>query len=107
MTAGGDTGIMMMMSVIPAAGAIIAIVALWFYQLDEETVTNMSAELAKRRAREPHSDAAFPLQPVSPLMAAATRLTPASGFDDTVIPESDAGQISRPAPSSGISTPAP
>ena len=42
-------GIMMMMSFIPTVGAIIAIVALWFYRLDEDTVTQMSAELELRR----------------------------------------------------------
>ena len=42
-------GIMMMMSFIPAVGAVIAIVALWFYKLDEGTVTQMCAELEVRR----------------------------------------------------------
>ena len=46
-------GIMLMMSFIPAVGAIIAIAALWFYELDEATVKVMSAELSARRANEP------------------------------------------------------
>ena len=46
-------GIMLMMSIIPTAGAIIAIAALWFYELDEETVKKMTHELEQRRSREP------------------------------------------------------
>jgi GPH family glycoside/pentoside/hexuronide:cation symporter len=46
-------GIMMMMSVIPAAGAIVAVAALWFYRLDEPTVAKMTAELEERRGGEP------------------------------------------------------
>jgi glycoside/pentoside/hexuronide:cation symporter, GPH family len=42
-------GIMMMMSFIPTMGAVIAIVALWFYGLDEDTVKQMSHELEVRR----------------------------------------------------------
>ncbi len=45
-------GIMLMMSVIPAVGAVIAMAALWFYELDEPTVRRMTADLALRRARE-------------------------------------------------------
>ena len=46
-------GIMMMMSIIPSVGAVIAVAALWFYELDEPKVLRMSADLAARRAREP------------------------------------------------------
>jgi glycoside/pentoside/hexuronide:cation symporter, GPH family len=42
-------GIMMMMSFIPTLGAVIAVIALWFYRLDETTVTQMTAELEVRR----------------------------------------------------------
>lgn len=45
-------GIMLMMSIIPTIGAVIAIVALWFYKLDEATVEKMAAELAERRGEE-------------------------------------------------------
>ena len=45
-------GIKLMMSWIPAAGALIAIVALWYYTLDEATVDQMGRELEERRARE-------------------------------------------------------
>ncbi len=56
-------GIMMMMSIIPAVGAIIAIIALWFYKLDEETVKVMGAELALRRAHTAHPADPSALQP--------------------------------------------
>ena len=49
-------GIMLMMSIIPTAGALLAIAALWFYKLDEDTVNTMSAELAERRARTAGAD---------------------------------------------------
>jgi GPH family glycoside/pentoside/hexuronide:cation symporter len=48
-------GIMLMMSIIPAIGAIVAIVALWFYDLDEPTVKTMTAELTERRASTPQA----------------------------------------------------
>jgi GPH family glycoside/pentoside/hexuronide:cation symporter len=48
-------GIMLMMSFIPAIGAVIAIAALWFYDLDRATVKQMTAELAERRSREPQA----------------------------------------------------
>ena len=41
------------MSMIPTAGAPIAIVALWFYPLDEDTVTQVTEELKLRRDGEP------------------------------------------------------
>ena len=46
-------GIMLMVSIIPAVAAIIAIIALWFYELDEAKVEQMSAELAARRGPKP------------------------------------------------------
>jgi exo-beta-1,3-glucanase (GH17 family) len=95
-------GIMLMMSVIPAAGAIIAIVALWFYQLDEATVKTMSDELAKRRAREPQGDDASALQPVSPRAVPAPLSATASEFVDTIISESSAQQVLRAAPSAPL-----
>jgi GPH family glycoside/pentoside/hexuronide:cation symporter len=45
-------GIMMMMSWIPTIGAVIAIIALWFYRLDEDTVAQMGRELNERRERD-------------------------------------------------------
>lgn len=56
-TAHTVNGIMLMMSVIPAAGAAVAMAALWFYELDEDTVTQMGTELAARRARDPAAQA--------------------------------------------------
>ncbi|HUX82113.1 MAG TPA: glycoside-pentoside-hexuronide (GPH):cation symporter [Halothiobacillus sp.] len=46
-------GIMMMMSVIPAVGSLIAMAALWFYELDEAMVKKMSSELAIMRGKKP------------------------------------------------------
>ncbi len=45
-------GILLMMSIIPSVGALIAVAALWFYDLDEPTVVEMTAELETRRALE-------------------------------------------------------
>jgi sugar (glycoside-pentoside-hexuronide) transporter len=58
-------GIMMMMSIIPTVGALIAIAALWFYELDENMVSQMTRELQERRAREPQAIVAAPLEPVT------------------------------------------
>ena len=61
-------GIRLMTSFIPAIGAILAVVALWFYELDEATVEIMGAELAARRGRAPAStqDAAQALTVTTP-----------------------------------------
>jgi glycoside/pentoside/hexuronide:cation symporter, GPH family len=53
-----ENGIMLMMSIIPAVGAIAAAAALFFYELDEPTVKRMTDELAKRRAEEPQGEGA-------------------------------------------------
>jgi exo-beta-1,3-glucanase (GH17 family) len=42
-------GIMLMVSIIPAVFAIVAVVALWFYEIDEPVVERMAADLEKRR----------------------------------------------------------
>ena len=63
-------GLKLMMSFIPAAGAVLAIVALWFYPLDEATVERMSLELEERRARQgiaPRSPLSLPLYAGDPL----------------------------------------
>jgi GPH family glycoside/pentoside/hexuronide:cation symporter len=44
-------GIMLMMSVIPAVAAVLAVAALWFYELDEDIVATMGRELAARRGQ--------------------------------------------------------
>lgn len=43
-------GIILMVSVIPAVAAVIAVVGLWFYELDEPLVQRIGADLAARRA---------------------------------------------------------
>jgi GPH family glycoside/pentoside/hexuronide:cation symporter len=45
-------GILLMTSIIPAIGALIAAVALWFYEIDEPTVARMAADLTRRRGSE-------------------------------------------------------
>jgi sugar (glycoside-pentoside-hexuronide) transporter len=67
-------GLKLMMSFIPAAGALLAIAALWFYPLDEATVERMARELEARRAREglaPRSPLSLPLFATDPLGAVA------------------------------------
>ncbi len=46
-------GIVLMMSIIPAVAAVAAVAALWFYEIDEDTVKRMSADLEARRGPEP------------------------------------------------------
>jgi GPH family glycoside/pentoside/hexuronide:cation symporter len=60
-------GILLMMSVIPAIAAVAAVAALWFYEIDEETVKQMSADLEARRGPEPVEGDV----PVTPAAAAA------------------------------------
>lgn len=65
-------GLRLMMSWIPAAGALLAIVALWFYPLDEATVERMSLELERRRAGTDVPASQAPYSPLSqPLRQAA------------------------------------
>jgi len=59
-------GIVLMMSVIPAVAAVAAVAALWFYEIDEETVKRMSADLEARRGPEPVEG----VMPASPLPTA-------------------------------------
>jgi sugar (glycoside-pentoside-hexuronide) transporter len=51
-------GIILMMTVIPSVGAIIAIMALWFYELDKATVEQMTTDLVARRVRTPRGELA-------------------------------------------------
>ncbi len=104
-------GIMLMMSFIPTVGAVIAVAALWFYELDETTVQKMSAELEIRRAGAapevppptPHSPAvaavstvAPPLRPAAPFPSPTqeTRMSP----QVTPPPAPDAARASPSAP---------
>lgn len=65
-------GIMLMMSLIPTVGAVLAVAALWFYELDEPTVERMSRELAQRRGAAPQADGSpEPLVPSSTATPAA------------------------------------
>jgi GPH family glycoside/pentoside/hexuronide:cation symporter len=57
-------GIVLMMSVIPAIAAVAAVAALWFYEIDEETVKRMSADLEARRGPEP-VEGVVPVAPVA------------------------------------------
>jgi sugar (glycoside-pentoside-hexuronide) transporter len=66
-------GIVLMMSVIPAIAAVAAVVALWFYEIDEETVKRMSADLEARRGPEP-IEGVMPATPVLPTALPAAAL---------------------------------
>ena len=103
-------GIMMMMSIIPTAGALLAIAALWFYKLDEATVTALSAELAVRRASTaapstaPESpgtargDEAALVLPRAPTASAAAD-TPARSASPPQVPTAMPDTAPRPSPS--------
>jgi GPH family glycoside/pentoside/hexuronide:cation symporter len=56
-------GIVLMMSMIPAIAAVAAVAALWFYEIDEATVQQMSVDLATRRGKEPLGAAAVAVSP--------------------------------------------
>jgi GPH family glycoside/pentoside/hexuronide:cation symporter len=66
-------GIVMMMSIIPAIAAIAAVAALWFYEIDEEMVQRMSADLEARRGPEP-VEGVMPVAPVLPTALPAAAL---------------------------------
>ncbi len=66
-------GIIMMMSVIPAIAAVAAVAALWFYEIDEDTVKKMSADLEARRGPEP-VEGVMPATPVLPAAVPATAI---------------------------------
>jgi sugar (glycoside-pentoside-hexuronide) transporter len=67
-------GIVLMMSVIPAIAAVVAVAALWFYEIDEETVKRMSADLEARRGPEP-VEGVMPATPVLPTALPAAAIT--------------------------------
>ena len=70
-------GIVMMMSVIPAVAAVIAVAALWFYEIDEDTVKRMSADLEARRGAGPDEAVAAAPLPSTGLQAGAPTAQPA------------------------------
>jgi GPH family glycoside/pentoside/hexuronide:cation symporter len=63
-------GIVMMMSIIPAIAAIAAVAALWFYEIDEDTVKRMSADLEARRGPEPDTESVEAMAAVPPVLGA-------------------------------------
>jgi glycoside/pentoside/hexuronide:cation symporter, GPH family len=52
-SAGAQHGIALMMSFIPAAGSVLAMIALWFYPLTEPKMKAIEAELTARRGGQP------------------------------------------------------
>ena len=71
-------GIVLMMSVIPAVAAVAAVAALWFYEIDEETVQRMSADLTARRGAEAGGDSPGAAPDVSPLAPSVARVEDAA-----------------------------
>lgn len=71
-------GLKLMMSWIPAAGALLAIVALWFYPLDEGTVDRMGRELERRRAGTASDEATDAAPAVAASIADGSRSEPAT-----------------------------
>jgi sugar (glycoside-pentoside-hexuronide) transporter len=75
-------GIIMMMSIIPAIAAVAAVAALWFYEIDEDTVKRMSSDLEERRKGGSAGDgteAAEVAPSVTPAFAAAVPPLVAAG----------------------------
>jgi GPH family glycoside/pentoside/hexuronide:cation symporter len=94
-------GIKLMMSFIPAVGAVIAVIALWFYELDEEMVTRMSKDLSDRRAQDRQSTS-------EPYPQVAQHQTAVSGDASRVVqPHSAFGSSSGSRPVMQSLNPAP
>jgi len=96
-------GIVLMMSVIPAIAAVAAVAALWFYEIDEETVKRMSADLEARRGPEP-VEGVVPAAPVAspglPAFAIVEHPEVAVGRSASDLPETETpGPARRAAPS--------
>lgn len=109
-------GIVLMMSLIPAAAAVIAVAALWFYELDKSTVERMTAELQARRSRPDGLEAPNDRTPPkpdatrSPGRAATTVAARASAAGRTAMPSGTgsvrAGERAHPsAPRTGVTPP--
>ena len=43
-------GIMLMVSIIPAVAALIAVAALWFYEIDEKLIHLIASDLEQRKS---------------------------------------------------------
>ena len=69
-------GIVMMMSIIPAIAAVAAVAALWFYEIDEDTVKKMSSDLETRRKDGPDGDRATAADVVPPVTPAFVPAVP-------------------------------
>jgi GPH family glycoside/pentoside/hexuronide:cation symporter len=80
-------GIVLMMSVIPAIAAVAAVAALWFYEIDEDMVKRMSADLEARRGPEPDGE---PLPAAAVATPAVASLVQAVAPTVEVEPERDA-----------------
>ena len=52
-TLASQTGIVLLMSVIPAAFALLAVIIMFFYKLDNKTLLQVQSELAARKAQQP------------------------------------------------------
>ncbi len=75
-------GLIMMASVIPACGAALAVLALFFYEIDEPTVRRMGGELDRMRHAREQAGAqqdATPRVPSAPSGGGCVPLLPVSG----------------------------
>jgi sugar (glycoside-pentoside-hexuronide) transporter len=79
-------GIMLMTSIIPALGAAVAVVGLWFYEIDEAMVERMTADLTARRGPLPADAAGAADVGVRPF--ALQRLTEVALVEDQELPMS-------------------
>lgn len=96
-------GIVMMMSIIPAIAAVVAVAALWFYEIDEDTVKQMSADLETRRKDGPGRESQGAVEPAPvvppafPVAAAVPVVAGSPGEDRDAVPAAVA--MGRGAPS--------
>jgi sugar (glycoside-pentoside-hexuronide) transporter len=99
-------GIVLMMSVIPAIAAVAAVAALWFYEIDEDTVKRMSADLEARRGPEP-VEGVGPATPVLPtaLPAAAIVAHPEVAIGSSGPAPAEIGPATDAAPRRAPSAP--
>jgi sugar (glycoside-pentoside-hexuronide) transporter len=99
-------GIILLMSVIPTVGAVIAFAALWFYELDEATVERITRELEQRRAGE--SGATPPETGKSlPASVGAAKAGPQGGIMTRESEEGGGGRAGRAAAHSAAAHSAP
>ena len=98
-------GIMLMMSLIPTVGAVVAVIALWFYRLDDETVRVMGIKLAERRKGNPVVAAANSAE-ISNTLSQVRETKPAFNPEDHFMTNTETAnvteQAARTAPSAPI-----